>query len=50
MSPLSSGRSRTQTAGTRRPVAVPVPTRPRATRPASGLGRGWHPSMGPRPA
>jgi hypothetical protein len=47
MSPLSPGRSPNRRLGTRRPTAVPVPTRPRATKPAAV---GWHPSMGPRPA
>ena len=48
MSPYAKGRSRNESFGTRRPVAVPVPTRPRPTRPSAG--HGWHPSMGPRPA
>jgi len=53
MNPFSPGRSRNRSLGTRRPVTVPVPTRPRPTRPANGgwhPGMGWHPSMGPRPA
>ena len=50
-SPFSPGRSGPRTRGTHRPVAVPVPTRPRGTRPANGgwhPAMGWHPSMGPR--
>jgi len=53
MSPVSPGRSRQPHSGTRRPLVVPVPTRPRPTKPAKGgwhPGMGWHPSMGPRPA
>jgi len=51
MSPLSPGHGRTRRPGTRRPLAVPVPTRPRAGRPADGgwhPATGWHPSKGPR--
>ena len=51
MSPFSPGRSVRRTRGTHRPVAVPVPTRPRPTRPHHGGSHpamGWHPSMGPR--
>ena len=50
MSPLPAGRGG-RARGTRRPPAVPVPTRPRPTRPADGgwhPAMGWHPSMGPR--
>jgi hypothetical protein len=51
-SPLSPGRSPSTARGTRRPTAVPVPTRPRPIRPPNGgwnPAPGWHPSMGPRP-
>ena len=51
ISPLSPGRSVPRTRATRRPVALPVPTRPRATRPVNSgwhPAMGWHPSMGPR--
>jgi len=53
MSPFSPGGSRSRARGTRRPMALPVPTRPRPTRPPSGgwhPAMGWHPSMGWHPA
>ena len=51
MRPFPSGREVRRARGTRGPAAVPVPTRPRPTRPTNGgwhPAMGWHPSMGPR--
>ena len=51
MRPFPPGRDVRRARGTRGPAAVPVPIRPRPTRPINGgwhQAMGWHPSMGPR--